>query len=66
MGDPEQPGPKRRRLVQVLQSRDGPQERVLHDVLAVDYRPHETRAVAVQLGPQLAGQGEEPCPAVGV
>ena len=63
MGDPEQPGSKRRRLLQVLQRRESPNERVLHDVLAVDDRSHETRAIAVQLGPQLAGQGEEPRPA---
>src|SRR5260370_2049110 len=64
MGDPEQPGSKRRRLLQalflkLLQRHESPDERVLHDVLAVDDRSHETLAIAVQFGPQLAGQGEE-------
>jgi hypothetical protein len=64
--DPEQPRSKRRRLVQLVQGEEGPHKRILHDVLAVDDRSHQPRAVAVQLGPQLAGQGEEPSPAVAV
>src|SRR5258708_28551588 len=64
MSDPEQPGSKLRRLLQVLQSHKSPGERVLHDILAVDHRSQETRAIAVQLGPQLAGLREEPRPAV--
>jgi hypothetical protein len=56
VGYPEQPGSKRRRLLQALQRHESPDERVLHDVLAVDDRSHETRAIAVQLGPQLAAQ----------
>jgi hypothetical protein len=71
MRDPEQPGSKRRHLLQalqlkVLQRHQSPGERVLHDVLAVDDRSHETRAIAVQLGPQLAGQSDELRPAVSV
>jgi hypothetical protein len=64
MSDPEQPGSKRRRLLQILQHHESPDERVLHDVLAVDDRSHETRTVAVQIGPQLAGKSEEFRPAV--
>src|SRR5258708_1050112 len=66
MSDPEQPGSKLRRLLQVLQSHKSPGERVLHDILAVDHRSQETRAIAVQLGPQLAGLRAEPRPAVAV
>ena len=66
MSNPEQPGSKRRRLLQILQRHESPDERVLHDVLAVDDRSHETRAVTVQIGPQLAGQSEELRPAVPV
>jgi hypothetical protein len=36
----------------------------MHDVLAVDDRSHEACAVTVQIGPQLAGQGEELFPAI--
>ena len=54
--DAEQPGPKRRRLPsKLVQRHEGPGERVLHDILAVDDRSHQARAIAVQLGPQLAG-----------
>ncbi len=66
MGDPEQPGSKRRHLLHLLQRHESPGERVLHDVLAVDDRSHETRAITMQLGPQLAGQGKELRPAVAV
>jgi hypothetical protein len=66
MSNPEQPGSKRRLLVQILQRHESPDERVLYDVLAVDDRSHETRAVTVQIGPQLAGQREELRPAVPV
>src|ERR1700722_5957702 len=66
MSNPEQPRSKRRRLLQILQRHESADERVLYDVLAVDDRSHETRAVAVQIGPQLAGQSEEPRPAVPV
>src|ERR1700676_4987961 len=66
MRDPEQPGSKRRHLLHIPERREPPDERVLHDVLAVDDRSHETRAIAVQLGPQLAGQGEDLRPAVAV
>ena len=41
----------------ILQRHESPDERVLHDVLAVDDRSHETRAIAVQLGPQLRRPG---------
>jgi hypothetical protein len=57
MGNPE-PGSKRRRFLQILQRHESPDERVLHDVLAVDDRSHEAGAITVQVGPQLAGQGE--------
>jgi hypothetical protein len=63
MSNPEQPGLKRRRLLQILQRHESPDERVLHDVLAVDDRSHEACAVTVQIGPQLAGQSEELRPA---
>jgi hypothetical protein len=43
VGYPEQPGSKRRRLLEVLQRHESPDERILHDVLAVDDRSHETR-----------------------
>jgi hypothetical protein len=36
MSDPEQPGSKRWRLLQILQRHECPNERVLHDVLAVE------------------------------
>src|SRR4029077_20277246 len=60
----EKPGSKLRRLVQILQRHESPDERVLHDVLAVDDRSHEACAVTVQIGPQLAGESEELLPAV--
>src|SRR3984957_2369884 len=66
MSNPEQPGPKWRRLLQILQRHESPDERVLHDVLAVDDRSHEACAVTVQIGPQLAGQSEELSPVVRV
>src|SRR6202047_4412025 len=59
MSNPEQPGSKRWRLLEILQRHESPDERVLHDVLAVDDRSHETRTIAVELRPQLSGQGEE-------
>jgi hypothetical protein len=62
--DPEQPGSKRRHLLHLLQRHKGPGECVLHDILAVDDRSHETRAIAMQLGPQLAGESEQLRPAV--
>src|SRR5260370_39162568 len=43
----------------VSQRHDSPDQRVLHDVLAVDHRSHQTRAIAMQFGLQLAGQSEE-------
>jgi hypothetical protein len=49
-----------------LQRHESPDERVLHDVLAVDDRPHETGAVSVQIVPQLAGEGEKLRPAIPV
>jgi hypothetical protein len=64
MSDPEQPGSKRRRLLQIFQRHESPDKRVLHDVLAVDDGSHEACAVTVQIGPQLAGQSEELLPAV--
>ena len=64
MSNSEQPGSKLRRLVQILQRHESPDECVLHDVLAVDDRSHEARAVTVQIGPQLAGQSEELRPTV--
>src|SRR6202011_6022110 len=71
VGDPEQPWSKRRRLLQalflkLLQRHESADERVLHDVLAVDDRSHETRAIAMQFGPQRVGQSEELRPAVAV
>src|SRR5260370_42010187 len=66
MGDPKQPGSKRRHLLQILQRHESPDQRVLHDVLAVDDRSHQTRAVAVQLGPQFVGQREKLRPAVAI
>src|ERR1700722_3756875 len=66
MSNPEQPGSKRWRLLEILQRHESPDERVLHDVLAVDDRSHQTRAVTVQIGPQFAGQGEELGPAIPV
>ena len=45
--------------LQFLQRHESAGERVLHDVLAVDHRSHQTRAIAVQLGPQLAGERQE-------
>src|SRR4030095_5559853 len=59
MRDPEQPGSKRRRLFQILQRHGSPEQRVLQDILAVDHRSHQTRAIAVQFGLQLAGQREQ-------
>src|SRR5260221_10866595 len=64
MGDPEQPRSKRRRLLQalllkLLQRHEGADQRVLNHVLSVDNRSHETRAITMQLGLQLAGQSEE-------
>ena len=66
MSNPEQPGSKRRLLLQIFQRHKSPHERVLHDVLAVDDRSHEAGAVTVQIGPQLARQSEELRPAVPV
>ena len=59
MSNPEKPRSKRRRLLQIFQRHESPDERVLHDVLAVDDRSHEACAVTVQIGPQLAGQSED-------
>src|SRR5277367_3919754 len=64
MSNLEQPGSKRRSFLKIFQRHESADERVLHDVLAVDDRSHETRAVAVQIGPQLTGQSEELLPAV--
>jgi hypothetical protein len=79
MGYPKQPGSKRRLLLHVFQLKvfqlkvfplnvtqrsKGPDHCVLHDVLAVDHRSHQTRAIAMQFGPQLLGQSEKLRPAV--
>src|SRR6266704_1876757 len=50
----------------MLQRHESPDQRILHDVLAVDDRSHQTRAIAVQFGPQLVGLGEQPRQAVTV
>ena len=62
MGDPEQPGSKRRRLLQILQRHESPEQSVLHDVLAVDDRSHEAGAIAVQLGPHFGRPGRGAAP----
>jgi hypothetical protein len=38
---------------------EGPDEGVLHYILALDHRAHQARAVAVKLGPQLIGKRQE-------
>ena len=47
MSNSEQPWSKLRRLLQIFQRHESPDERVLHDVLAVDDRSHEACAVTV-------------------
>jgi hypothetical protein len=59
VGDPEQPGTERRDSAQPVQGDEGPGKGVLHDVLAVYHRSHETRTITVELRPQLSDQGEE-------
>ena len=59
VGDAEQPGTQWRRLLLVLQCHECPDQCVLHDVLALDDRSHETGAIAVQFGPKFIGPGDE-------
>ena len=59
VGNAEQPGAHGRVLLQFVQRDEGPGEGVLHDILAVDYRAHQPRAVAMKLRPQLAGERQE-------
>ena len=59
VGDPEQPGAKRRGLLQLVEGDEGPGEGVLHHILALDHRAHQARAVAVKLRPQLIGERQE-------
>jgi hypothetical protein len=62
MSNSEKPRSKRRRLLKILQRHERSDERILHDVLAVDDRSHEACAVTVQIGPQVAGHSEELVP----
>ena len=57
--DPEQPGTQWRHLLQLVHGDEGPDEGVLHHILALDHRAHQARAVAVKLGPQLIGKRQE-------
>src|SRR5262249_60366536 len=56
VGDPEQPGPERRGLLQLVQGDESTSEGVLHHILALDHRAHQARTVAVKLRAQLAGE----------
>ena len=64
MGNSKQPRPKLRHLLDLVERRERAGERILHDVLAVDHRSHQPRAVAVQFRTQLAGQSQKLRPAV--
>jgi hypothetical protein len=55
----EQPGAQGRHLLQLIHGEEGPDEGVLHHILALDHRAHQARAVAVKLGPQLIGKCQE-------
>ena len=59
VGDPEQPGAQWRHLLQLVHGDEGPDEGVLHHILALDHRAHQACAVAVKLGPQLIGKRQE-------
>ena len=59
VGDPEQPRPQRRRLLQLVQCDKGAGEGVLHHVLAVDHRAHQAGCVTVKLRPELGGERQE-------
>src|SRR6266576_3689547 len=43
----------------LVQGDEGPGERVLHHILAVDHRAHQARAVTVKLRPHLTGKDQE-------
>ena len=59
--DAKQPRPQRRQLVGEREPErvERLRERVLHDVLALDHRAGEPRAVAMQLGPDGGDHREE-------
>jgi hypothetical protein len=57
--DPEQPGAQGRHLLQLIHGEEGPDEGVLHHILALDHRAHQACAVTVKLGPQLIGKCQE-------
>src|SRR6185369_14401495 len=57
--DAEQPGPQWRRRIEPGERRHRIGEGDLHHVFTVQYRTHEPRAVAMQLGTQRAGERDE-------
>src|SRR5262245_6431112 len=59
VGNAEQPGAHGSVPLQFVQRDEGPGEGVLHDILAVDHRAHQPRAVAMKLRPQFVGERQE-------
>ena len=53
VGDPEQPGAQWRHLLQLVHGDEGPDEGVLHHILALDHRAHQARADAPR--PRIGG-----------
>jgi hypothetical protein len=66
VGNPKKPSAKWGRFGQSIESDERFGKCVLHNVLALDHRPHQTRTITVKLRPQLSSQGEKLSPPLGV
>ncbi len=66
MRDPKQPRPKLRHVSDLVERRQRPGHRVLHDVLTVDHRTHQPRAVTMQLGAEFGRQGHQLRPRIAI
>jgi len=66
VGNPKKPSAKWGRFGQSIESDERFGKRVLHNVLALDHRTHETRTIAVKLRPQRSSQGDKLSPPLGV
>ena len=66
MRNSKQPRPKLRHFLDFVERHERSRDRVLHDVLAVDHRSHQPRAITVKFGTQLGRQRQKLRPAVAI